>query len=160
MGVRGGRDPIRAVNEAVVGRGGIVRVILETDYLGTEEIARLCEVCVRVGVAFVKTSTGYGFVRDGATGMDSYRGATVPRLRLMRERCGERVQIKAAGGVRCLDDLIRVRALGVGRVGATATVEMLEEARRRGVGEEEVEVEVEVEVEGEGGEEGAGAGAC
>ena len=142
-------DEIRAVNEAVVTRGGIVKVIFETDYLGEGEIVRLCEICTRVGVAFVKTSTGYGFVKDARTGTYSYKGATVPHLKLMRERCGDQVEIKAAGGVRSLDELIRVRALGVSRVGATATVEMLEEARRRGIGEEEVEVEVKVDVEGE-----------
>lgn len=148
-------EEIRAVNEAVVRAGGIVKVIFETDYLGSGEVVRLCEMCTRARVAFVKTSTGYGFVRDAETGTYSYRGATIPNLKLMRECCGEEVQIKAAGGVRTLDDLLRVRALGVARVGATATVEMLEEARRRGFGDEEVEVEVEV---GDG-DESASAGA-
>jgi len=60
----------------------------------------------------------------------------------MRKHCGDQVQIKAAGGVRTLDDLIMMKALGVTRVGATATVAMLEEAKKRGIGNEEVEVEV------------------
>lgn len=152
-------DEMRAVNEAVVRAGGIVKVIFETDYLRAAEMVRLCEVCTRVRVAFVKTSTGYGFVKDAETGMYSYKGATVANLRLMRKHCGEEVAIKAAGGVRTLDDLIRVRALGVARVGATATVEILEEARRRGYGDEEVEVEVEVEVGDGDGDETASAGA-
>ena len=60
----------------------------------------------------------------------------------MRKHCGDQVQIKAAGGVRTLDELIMMKALGVTRVGATATVAMLEEAKKRGIGNEEVEVEV------------------
>lgn len=74
--------------------------------------------------------------------MYSYSGATVPQLKLMRKHCGDQVQIKAAGGVRTLDELIMMKALGVTRVGATATVAMLEEAKKRGIGNEEVEVEV------------------
>ncbi len=74
--------------------------------------------------------------------MYNYLGATVPQLKLMRKHCGDQVQIKAAGGVRTLDDLIMMKALGVTRVGATATVAMLEEAKKRGIGNEEVEVEV------------------
>lgn len=73
----------------------------------------------------------------------------------MRQHCGDKVQIKAAGGVRTLDELIRVKALGVTRVGATATVGMLEEAKKRGIGNEEVEVKVKG-LEGEG-EKGHGA---
>ncbi|MCJ1301273.1 hypothetical protein MMC08_004072 [Hypocenomyce scalaris] len=137
-------EEVRAINEAVVGQGGILKVIFENDYLAEAEIVRLCEICTGVGLAFVKTSTGYGFVKDAKTGMYSYKGATVPHLRLMRKHCGKEVKIKAAGGVRSLDELIRVRALGVSRVGATATVAILEEARERGIGDEEVEVEVEV----------------
>lgn len=60
----------------------------------------------------------------------------------MRKHAGENVQIKAAGGVRTLDDLLRVRALGVTRVGATATEVILEEAIRRGIGEVRVEIDI------------------
>jgi deoxyribose-phosphate aldolase len=77
-----------------------------------------------------------------ANGDYNYKGATLPHLKLMREHAGKNVQIKAAGGVRTLDDLLRVRALGVTRVGATATVVMLEEAEKRGIGAERVNVEV------------------
>lgn len=134
-------DEIAQINAAVVGGGGVLKVIFENDYLGDGEIVRLCEICRRVGVAFVKTSTGYGFVK-GADGRYAYEGATVRQVRLMREHVGSEVGIKAAGGLRTLDDLILMRSLGVTRVGATATVAILEEARRRGIGEEEVEVEV------------------
>jgi deoxyribose-phosphate aldolase len=77
-----------------------------------------------------------------ANGDYNYKGATLPHLKLMREHAGKNVQIKAAGGVRTLDDLLRVRALGVTRVGATATVVMLEEAEKRGIGAERVDVEI------------------
>jgi deoxyribose-phosphate aldolase len=94
-----------------------------------------------VGVAFVKTSTGYGFVKK-ENGDYNYKGATFPHLQLMRSNTNKDIQIKAAGGVRTLDDLLRVRALGVSRVGATATVAMLEEAAKRGIGAERIDVVV------------------
>ena len=126
----------------------ILKVIFENDYLDDQHIVKLCKICTRVGVAFVKTSTGYGFVKQ-PNGMYNYAGATIPHLKLMRQHCGENVQIKAAGGVRTLDDLIRVKALGVARVGATATVAMLEEAKKRGIGKEEIEVETK-DLDGDG----------
>jgi deoxyribose-phosphate aldolase len=132
---------IKLVNDIVVGNGGIVKVIFENDFLEDKHIIRLCEICSKLKVAFVKTSTGYGFVKQ-SNGMYNYQGATSRHLKLMREHCVDSVQIKAAGGVRTLDDLLRVRALGVSRVGATATKDMLEEAKKRGIGDEPVEVEV------------------
>jgi deoxyribose-phosphate aldolase len=125
-------DELRTVNTACVSHGAILKVIFENDYLQEAHIIRLCELCTEVGVAFVKTSTGYGFVKQ-ANGDYNYRGATDDHLRLMRKHCGPGVQIKAAGGVRTLDDLLRVRALGVTRIGATATEAILAEAVRRGL---------------------------
>ncbi|QRV82170.1 deoxyribose-phosphate aldolase [Ceratobasidium sp. AG-Ba] len=136
-------DEIRQVNAAVVAIGAILKVIFETDYLKDEQIIKLCEICSEIGVAFVKTSTGYGFAKQ-PNGMYNYVGATDHNLRLMRKHSAEGVQIKAAGGVRTLDDLLRVRALGVTRVGATATKEILHEAVKRGIGRTPIEVEVEV----------------
>ena len=121
---------IRAVNDAVVARGAIVKVIFENDFLDEARIVKLCEICGGAGVAFVKTSTGYGFVKL-PDGNYSYAGATLPHLRLMRAHSPANVQIKAAGGVRNLKDLITVRSLGVTRVGATATKAMLDEAKKR-----------------------------
>lgn len=134
-------DEIQAVNDAVVSRGAILKVIFENDYLQPEHIISLCEICTRQNVAFVKTSTGYGFVKRD-NGMYSYDGATIPHLKLMREHSGPEVQIKAAGGVRTLDELLYVMSLGVTRVGATATKAMLEEAEARGIGQEETEREI------------------
>jgi len=123
---------IKAINDAVVAAGAILKVIFENDYLQDQHIIKLCEICSNIGVAFVKTSSGYGFVKQ-PNGMYSYNGATVPHLKLMRQHCAPSVQIKAAGGVRTLDDLLMVRSLGVTRVGATATQAILEEAKKRGI---------------------------
>lgn len=124
-------EEIRAINETVVNQAGILKVIFENDYLEDSHIIRLCEICSEHEVAFVKTSTGYGFVKQ-PNGMYAYAGATDHHLQLMREHCPPGVQVKAAGGVRTLDDLLRVRELGVTRVGATATAAILDEARQRG----------------------------
>jgi deoxyribose-phosphate aldolase len=124
-------DEIRAINDAVVRGGAILKVIFENDYLEDAHIIKLCEICSEHAVAFVKTSTGYGFVKQ-PNGFYSYAGATDHALRLMRAHLPPSVQVKAAGGVRSLDDLLRVRGLGVTRIGATATKEILEDAKRRG----------------------------
>ena len=124
-------EEIRLVNEAVVRANAILKVIFENDYLEDAHIIRLCEICSQHAVAFVKTSTGYGFVKQ-PNGFYAYSGATEHALRLMRQHSAPGVQIKAAGGVRTLDDLLRVRSLGVTRIGATATQDILETARQRG----------------------------
>jgi deoxyribose-phosphate aldolase len=122
---------IQRINLCAVSSGAILKVIFENDYLGDAEIIRLCQICSECNVAFVKTSSGYGFVKQ-ANGMYNYAGATDHHLALMRKHCSAHVQIKAAGGVRSLDDLLRVKDLGVTRIGATATAAILDEARRRG----------------------------
>ena len=122
---------IGAVNTVVTGHRALLKVIFENDYLEDPQIVRLCELCAERNVAFVKTSTGYGFVKQ-PNGMYAYQGAIDHHLRLMREHCPSRLAIKAAGGIRTLDDLLRVRRLGVSRIGATATGNILEEARKRG----------------------------
>ena len=124
-------DEIKRVNDAVVSRKAVLKVIFENDYLSNDHIVKLCKICSAHSVAFVKTSTGYGFVKQ-PNGMYAYTGATDEHLRLMRENSSKGVEVKAAGGVRLLDDLLRVRALGVTRVGATATVEIMEKAKARG----------------------------
>ncbi len=122
---------ITLVNEVTLAAGAVLKVIFENDYLTTEEIIKLCEICSMVGVAFVKTSTGYGFVKQ-PNGHYNYKGATLEHLKLMREHTAPHIQIKAAGGVRTLDDLLTVRGVGVTRIGATATKMILDEAIRRG----------------------------
>jgi deoxyribose-phosphate aldolase len=124
-------EEIKAVNDTVAEAGAILKVIFENDYLEDSHIIRLCEICSQHAVAFVKTSTGYGFVKQ-PNGFYAYAGATDHALALMRKHSSAQVQVKAAGGVRTLDDLLRVRALGVPRIGATATEVILEEAKKRG----------------------------
>lgn len=122
---------IRAVVREAHRHDAIVKVIFENDYLPNDRIKRkLCRVCEKAGADFIKTSTGYGFVK-GPDGRYGYQGATEDDLKLMRTTVSTRVQVKAAGGVRDLDALIRCRDLGVARVGATATAEMLDEYKRR-----------------------------
>jgi deoxyribose-phosphate aldolase len=125
------RREISAVTGTCHAGGAIVKVIFETDYVSREEdIVMLCRICTEAGADYAKTSTGFGFVRDG-DGKYSYTGATLPHLRLMKASVGPEVKVKAAGGVRTLDQLIAVKEAGCSRCGATATVAMMEEARRR-----------------------------
>ena len=124
-------EEIKAVTGASHRNGAIVKVIFETDYVSkSEDIIKLCEICTRVDADYVKTSTGFGFVK-GSDGKYDYAGATIPNLILMRQHSGPKVKVKAAGGVRTLDQLIAVKEAGCARSGATATTVMLEEAIRR-----------------------------
>jgi len=122
---------IAAVVQEAHRHGAIVKVIFENDYLPDDAIkTSLCDMCEDVQADYVKTSTGYGFVK-GSDGKYSYQGATEHDLKLMRASCPPDVQIKAAGGVRDLDALIHCRDLGCSRVGATATAAMMDEYRMR-----------------------------
>jgi deoxyribose-phosphate aldolase len=116
------RDDIRAVLEPTHARGAKLKVIFENCYLDDAQKIRLCEIGGELRVDWVKTSTGFG--TSGATDED---------LILMRKHSPAHVQVKAAGGVRDLDRLIRVREIGCTRSGATASRDILDEARRRGI---------------------------
>lgn len=125
-------NEIRLINESVISNNAVSKVIFENDYYMDDKFKiKLCEICNEHQVAFVKTSTGYGFVKQ-PDGKYSYRGATDHDLKLMREKCLPGVQVKAAGGIRTLDDLLRVKEIGVTRVGATATKEIVSEAIKKG----------------------------
>ncbi|WWD18870.1 deoxyribose-phosphate aldolase [Kwoniella shandongensis] len=126
------KDEIKQVNDVVVAEGAILKVIFENDFLKNEHIIKLCEICSELDVGFVKTSTGYGMVKQ-SDGSYNYKGATVEHLKLMRQHSKPSVQIKAAGGVRTLDDLLHVMSLGVTRIGATATIAIIEAAIARGI---------------------------
>ena len=114
------RDDIQAVIGVTHAAGQKVKVIFENCYLNGEQKIRLCEICSELSADWVKTSTGYG------TG-----GATIEDLILMRKHTPARVQVKSAGGIRDLDALLAVRAVGVSRSGATRTAAMLDECRKR-----------------------------
>lgn len=133
-------NEIRAIAEETHSHNAILKVIFENDFLPEDHYKiKLCEICGRAGADFVKTSTGYGFVK-GDDGKYSYQGATEHDLKLMREHSPENVQVKAAGGVRTLADLLKVKELGVTRVGATATINMIEEAKKRFDGKSNEEI--------------------
>ncbi len=124
-------NEIKAVTDICHRNGAIIKVIFETDYVTkTEDKIRLCEICTRVGADFVKTSTGYGFVKQ-PNGDFNYKGATLADVKLMRKYSGPGVQVKCAGGVRTLDDLLKMRTAGATRSGATATEAILTEAMKR-----------------------------
>jgi deoxyribose-phosphate aldolase len=130
-------NDIRGVCEEAHKRGAIVKVIFENDFLPNDEIKiKLCQISERAGADYVKTSTGYGFVKQ-PDGKYNYKGATEHDLALMRKHCSSKVKVKAAGGVRDLDGLIKVRDLGGERCGASATVAMLDEYHKRAAAEKE-----------------------
>jgi deoxyribose-phosphate aldolase len=129
--LKSGRDAeVLADIAAVVGvahaAGAIVKVIFENAYLTDEEKIRACHLTEAAGAEFVKTSTGF-----------APTGATHDDLRLMRANTSPHMQVKAAGGVRTLDALLDVMALGVTRVGATATAAIIDDfrARKSGLGQ-------------------------
>jgi deoxyribose-phosphate aldolase len=114
------RDELEQLTECTHAGGAKIKVIFENCYLDDASKIRLCEICGEIEVDWVKTSTGY-----------APSGATLPDLELMRKHSPARVQVKAAGGIRDLDTLLAVRAIGVSRVGATRTEAMLEDCRKR-----------------------------
>ncbi len=114
------RNELSALADTTHSGGAKIKVIFENAYLDDAAKIRLCEICAEIGADWVKTSTGY-----------APTGATLPDLELMRRHSPPRVQVKAAGGIRDLDALLAVRAIGVSRVGATRTEAMLEECRKR-----------------------------
>jgi deoxyribose-phosphate aldolase len=130
--LKSGRDAavqldIAAVVEVAHADGAIVKVIFENAYLTDDEKVRACHLTEAGGGDFVKTSTGF------APG-----GATHDDLRLMRANTSPHIQVKAAGGVRTLDALLDVMALGVTRIGATATKTIIDDFRERKAGREPV----------------------
>ncbi len=122
---------IKAVTDICHKNKSVVKVIFETDFVTkAEDKIRLCEICTRVGADFVKTSTGYGYVKL-PNGDYNYKGATIEDVKLMRKYSGPAVQIKCAGGVRTLDDLLKMKEAGATRSGATATEAILTDAMKR-----------------------------
>lgn len=112
-------DEIHAVVEAAAGKV-LVKVILENAYLTKDQIAQGCRLVEAAGADYVKTSTGF-----------APTGATIEDLILMRASVSEKVKVKAAGGVRTLDQLLEVMSVGVSRSGATRTAEILDDYRSR-----------------------------
>ncbi len=132
---------IRAVADTAHARGAKLKVIFETALLaggggglsGDDLKRRLCEISERAGADWVKTSTGYGQVKE-PDGRFTCPGATAADLRLMRAACSPRVQVKASGGIRDLAGVVMARGLGCTRVGTSATAAILDEFRRQAAG--------------------------
>lgn len=114
-------DDIASVVEAAKKGGAITKVIFETGLLPSDDIKRkLCELSEAAGAAFVKTSTGFGFVKDAAGNLVS-TGATAEDITLMRATCSPAIQVKASGGIRSYEDAIRMVEAGATRLGTSAT---------------------------------------
>ena len=104
------KNDIKAVVDAA-NKEALVKVIIETCYLTDEEKKIACELAVKAGTDYVKTSTGFG------TG-----GSTPADIKLMRETVGENIGVKASGGVRCEEDAVKVIDAGATRIGASASI--------------------------------------
>ena len=101
------RDDVKAVVEAA--NGTLVKVILETCLLTEDEIKKACELCVEAKADYVKTSTGF-----------STRGATIEDVRIMKEAVHGKAKVKAAGGVRTPEDMVKIVAAGADRIETSA----------------------------------------
>lgn len=112
------RDDIKGVTEAASETGAIVKVILETCLLTEDEIAAGCRLSEEAGAAFVKTSTGF------STG-----GARPEDILTMRKNIGERMKIKASGGIRTAEDFMKMIEVGADRIGASASVDILNDIK-------------------------------
>jgi deoxyribose-phosphate aldolase len=113
-------DETKALAELTHLQGQKIKIIFENAYFDDAAKIRFCEICGEIAVDWVRTSTGY-----------APSGATTEDLKLMRNHSPRHVQVKAAGGVRDLDALLAVRAIGVTRVGASRTAAMLDECEKR-----------------------------
>jgi len=118
--MREGRERVisREVEAAVAAaRGGVVKVILETGYLDDQQKVRAAQLAAEAGAHFVKTSTGYGL-----------RGATVEDIKLLRSTLPRGVGVKASGGIKTLEDTLRLLEAGANRIGTSSTRAILEAA--------------------------------
>ena len=114
------RDDIAHVVDTAKEYGSIVNVIIETCYLDEGEIVKACELSKEANAAFVKTSTGFGT-----------DGAKPEHVKLMRETVGPEMGVKASGGIRDYDTAIEMINNGASRLGVSAGVEIMKEAKNR-----------------------------
>lgn len=122
------KSDIATVQKVCQDHGAILKVIFENAYLPIDHHKiRLCEICSELSVDYVKTSTGFGYVKD-TDGTIYTIGARDHDLQLMRQHSAPHVKIKASGGIRNLQDVLRVKELGADRIGASGTEKIMEEA--------------------------------
>lgn len=103
---------IKAIKAAVGDK--ILKVIIETCYLTDEEKIAMCHAVTNAGADYIKTSTGFGT-----------RGATLGDIRLFKEHVGENVKIKAAGGIRTIEDMEAFLNEGCSRIGTSSVVDVV-----------------------------------
>jgi deoxyribose-phosphate aldolase len=125
------RDEVSGLCAAAHSRGALFKLIFETAYLAHAHKVMLCRIASEQRADFVKTSTGFDFVSQ-PDGSSRTRGATDDDVRLMLQEVLPGVRVKASGGVRTLADIVRLRSLGVSRIGTSATVSIVREALARG----------------------------
>ena len=113
-------DDIRAMVELAHAHGAELKVIFENCYLTKEMIVKACQLSEKAGADFVKTSTGYGT-----------SGATLEDIKLMRANVSPKMKVKAAGGIRTLDEFLQYRAAGTDRIATRGSQAILEEAAKR-----------------------------
>ena len=117
-------DEMRRITEVCRAHGKIVKVIFENCYLTDEEKRIMCEIAKKVRPDYVKTSTGFGTPKDGRA-----VGATVEDVRLMKSIVGDEIKVKAAGGVRTLEQALAMIEAGAERIGTSAGVGIIEELK-------------------------------
>ena len=119
-------DEMRRIVDVCNENGKISKVIFENCYLTDEEKKTLCKIALKVKPTFIKTSTGFGTPPAGVA-----VGATVEDVRLMKSMVGDAVKVKAAGGVRTLEDALKMIEAGAERIGTSAGVKIVEELKQQ-----------------------------
>ena len=121
-------EELETIKKITKDAGAVLKVIFENDLLPNDRFKiKLCELCSKHRVDFVKTSTGYNYIK-GPDGKYSYQGATMHDLKLMREYSDPEVQVKAAGNSGSLEIVLQLREIGVTRTGTGKTAELFKNA--------------------------------
>lgn len=121
-------EEILALRKATKSKNAILKVIFENDLLPEDWFKiKLCEICSNIGVDFVKTSTGYNYVKE-PDGRYNYQGATMHDLELMLKHTSPQVQVKAAGHSGSFDIVLELQKMGVTRTGTAQTIELYQDA--------------------------------
>lgn len=119
---------IQTIRKITKNNGAVLKVIFENDLLPEDKFKiKLCEICSKYKVDFVKTSTGYNYIK-GEDGKYSYQGATMHDLKLMRKNSVPDVQVKAAGNSGSLEIILKLREIGVTRTGTGTTAKLYADA--------------------------------
>ncbi|NTV29901.1 MAG: deoxyribose-phosphate aldolase [Candidatus Omnitrophica bacterium] len=121
------KEEVRAIHKACQRHNAPLKVIFENAYLKDEQIVELCKVMSDLNVEYVKTSTGFAYLKQD-DGSYACHGATEHDVKLMRRHCAPHIKIKAAGGIRTLADVLKFRGLGCARIGTSSTEQIMADA--------------------------------